>query len=354
MGVKSVMKKVVKILADKKTAKPVATKTEAKKEIKKVEEKLTDAKATPVKIDTKTDTKADTKAVTKKILEKPAKLEKPQGLPETGEIVSKVDDAETPVDSKADKNTEILTETKTKLSNNFDSERQRLQDIATQLDALRARLNKVDIKDREIRLNNLKKDNDQVDDENFNKVHSAMFKIMEKYEVAKQMLKAISMSEDVVNELLTKPDVQRPLNEKVNVKPVSTSQQTKKDKKIITTKQVDIEGAKKDTQTTNDAPVASAPSKKSDKVKAVIEKLENVIDDVEIVNSENTDSKTIKANTDKDNSFDDNKTDNKGPKKSTSTKAKAVEVVNDISATDSDVLKASDEPELLKDIKKDI
>jgi len=177
---------------------------------------------------------------------------------------------------------------------------------------------------------------------------------MEKYEVAKQMLKAISMSEDVVNELLTKPDVQRPLNEKVNVKPVSTSQQTKKDKKIKTTKQVDIEGAKKDTQTTNDAPVASAPSKKSDKVKAVIEKLENVIDDVEIVNSENTDSKTIKANTDKDNSFDDNKTDNKGPKKSTSTKAKAVEVVNDISATDSDVLKASDEPELLKDIKKDI
>merc|ERR1711957_1096381 len=194
MGVKSVMKKVVKILADKKTAKPVATITEAKKEIKKVEEKLTDVKATPVKIDTKTDTKADTKAdtktVTKKILEKPAKLEKPQGLPETGEIVSKVDDAETPADSKADKNTEILTETKTKLSNNFDSERQRLQDIATQLDALRARLNKVDIKDREIRLNNLKKDNDQVDDENFNKVHSAMFKIMEKYEVAKQMLKA--------------------------------------------------------------------------------------------------------------------------------------------------------------------
>jgi hypothetical protein len=55
---------------------------------------------------------------------------------------------------------------------------------------------------------------------------------MEKYEVAKQMLKAISMSEDVVNELLTKPDVQRPLNEKVNVKPVSSSQQTKKVRKF--------------------------------------------------------------------------------------------------------------------------
>ena len=46
------------------------------------------------------------------------------------------------------------------------------------------------------------------------------------------MLKAISMSEDVVNELLTKPDVQRPLNEKVNVKPVSSSQQTKKVRKF--------------------------------------------------------------------------------------------------------------------------
>merc|ERR1712183_839018 len=60
------------------------------------------------------------------------------------------------------------------------------------------------------------------------------------------------------------------------------------------------------------------------------------------------------GNTNKDNSFENNKTDNKDPKKSTATKAKAAEVVKVKSATDSDILKANDEPELLKDIKKDI
>ena len=55
-----------------------------------------------------------------------------------------------------------------------------------------------------------------------------MFKIMEKYEIAKQMLKAIAMSEDVVDELLTKPDVQRPLNEKTQIKSVQHNKKVNK------------------------------------------------------------------------------------------------------------------------------
>jgi len=168
---------------------------------------------------------------------------------------------------------------------------------------------------------------------------------MEKYEIARQMLKAISMKEDVVNGLLTS-DVQRPLNEKTNVKPVSSSQQTKKDKKIVKSK--DVEDAKEVTQK-NEAPVSEAPKSK-EKVKAVIEKLENVVDDVDVLKTE----QTLKPNTDKDNSFDGNKTDNKGPSTGATTKAKANEVKREKTATDSDVLKKGDEPELLKDIKKDI
>merc|ERR1712151_1259981 len=102
----------------------------------------------------------------------------------------------------------------------------------------------------------------------------------------------------------------------------------------------------------NSEPVSEAPEKK-EKVKAVIEKLENVGDDVDIYKTE--DAGKVKANTDKDNSFDGNKTDNKGPSKGATTKAKATEVVREEkSSQDSDILKKGDEPELLKDIKKDI
>merc|ERR1712188_324506 len=74
----------------------------------------------------------------------------------------------------------------------------------------------------------------------------------------------------------------------------------------------------------------------------------------DIYKTEGSGDKTVKPNTDKDNSFDGNKTDNKGPSKGAATKAKATEVVREKSVTDSDILKKGDEPELLKDIKKDI
>jgi len=249
------------------------------------------------------------------------------------------------LNQKLKKKEEILTATKNELADDFEAERKRLSDIANQLSALRERLNKVQLKDQQVRLNNLKEQNKDVDEERFEKIHESMFKIMEKYEIAKEILKAISMKEDVVNGLLTS-DVQRPLNEKTNIKPVSNSQQTKKDKKIVKSK--DVEEAKEVTKK-NEAPVSEAPKSK-EKVKAVIEKLENVVDDVDVLKTE----QTLKPNTDKDNSFDGNKTDNKGPSTGTTTKAKATEVKKEKTATDSDVLKKGDEPELLKDIKKDI
>merc|ERR1712072_995226 len=77
-------------------------------------------------------------------------------------------------------------------------------------------------------------------------------------------------------------------------------------------------------------------------------------DNVDVLKSEDAGNKTVKPNTDKDNSFDGNKTDNKGPSKGATTKAKAAEVEKERSAVDSDILKKGDEPELLKDIKKDL
>lgn len=89
------------------------------------------------------------------------------------------------------------------------------------------------------------------------------------------------------------------------------------------------------------------------KIKATLVVLEPILDN-DVTVSETAGVNKVQAKTQKDNSFEDNKTDNKAPRKALPKVEKAVQVEKKSVATDEDILKPHNALDFIKDITEDL